>query len=114
MLEDACAKEKHETAATIIRLLALTGYRRGEMTQLRWAEVDFEGSCLRLSESKEGASVRPIGLAVFEALEGRRKDATSAFVFHGWEPETPFGALTGQWRKIFADTELADITPHVL
>lgn len=27
---------------------------------------------------------------------------------------TPFGALPGHWRKIFADTELADVTPHVL
>lgn len=114
ILENASASEKDKTAATIIRLLALIGYRRGEMTRLRWTEIDFEGSCLRLSDSKEGASVRPIGLTAFEALEGLQKNATSAFVFGGWAPDSAFGALPGQWRKIFASTELADITPHVL
>ena len=38
----------------------------------------------------------------------------SAFVFPGWEPDTPFGALPGQWKKIFAGTDLSSITPHVL
>lgn len=114
VLEDAATKEKYETAAAIIRLLALTGCRRSEMTQLRWNEVDLEGSCLRLSDSKEGASVRPIGLAAVEALERHQKTASLLFIFPGWESDTPFGALPGQWRKIFASTELADITPHVL
>jgi hypothetical protein len=37
-----------------------------------WDDVDVESSCFRLSDSKEGYSVRPIGLPVVEFLEARR------------------------------------------
>jgi integrase len=79
-------------------------------------EVDTEGSCLRLTDSKEGASVRPIGLPVLEYLEARCDEEQSAedYVFPGWEADTPFGAFPRQWTKLFKDTDLAGITPHVL
>ena len=69
------ADDDPELAPTvaITRLLALTGCRRGEIISLKWSEVDFENSCLRLTDSKEGASTRPIGLPVIELLEVRRK-----------------------------------------
>ncbi len=35
-----------------IRLLILTGCRVGEILNLRWQDVDFEGECLHLPESK--------------------------------------------------------------
>ena len=50
-------------AILAIRLLALTGCRRGEIERLQWAEIDLEACCLRLSDTKEGKSVRPIGKA---------------------------------------------------
>jgi integrase len=40
-----------------IKLLLLTGCRRGEMVNLRWEHVDFEHECLRLPDSKTGAKV---------------------------------------------------------
>jgi peptidoglycan/LPS O-acetylase OafA/YrhL len=39
---------------------------------LKWAEADTEASCLRLEDSKEGESIRPIGLPVVDYLERRR------------------------------------------
>ena len=53
------AEQTIEFAPTvaITRLLALTGCRRSEIIKLKWRDVDFENSCLRLSDSKEGASV---------------------------------------------------------
>jgi integrase len=97
-------------------VIALTGCRRSEVIGLRCGEVDIEGSCLRLTDSKEGASVRPIGLPVLEYLEGRRGEEQSAedYVFPGWEDGTPFGSFPRQWTKLFKDTDLAGITPHVL
>ena len=62
-----------ERAVHIIRQIALTGCRRGEIINLKWCDVDLDGSCLRLSESKEGRSIRPIGLPVVEFLEARRQ-----------------------------------------
>jgi hypothetical protein len=38
---------------TAIRLLALTGCRRGEIVNLIWSEVDAAGQCLRLMDTKK-------------------------------------------------------------
>ncbi|MEM7397299.1 MAG: tyrosine-type recombinase/integrase [Pseudomonadota bacterium] len=109
-------EENAELAWTvgITRLLALTGCRRGEVIALKWSEVDFENSCLRLEDSKEGASVRPIGLPAIELLEARRKTATSDFVFPGKRGADTYGGLPRQWRRMFGDSELSDLTAHVL
>jgi integrase len=53
-------------ASMAIRLLALTGWRREEVVGLRWAEID--GQTAKLSTTKTGRSVRPIGKAAIEVL----------------------------------------------
>jgi integrase len=55
-------------ACAAIRLSALTGLRRQETVGLQCREIDFDGSCLRLSETKTGRSTRPIGKAAVEHL----------------------------------------------
>jgi integrase len=98
----------------IIRQIALTGCRRTEMITLRWEEADTDASCLRLIDSKEGASTRPIGLPVVEYLENRKDDTLGTYVFPGQGDDNSFGSFPNHWVKIFDDTPLADITPHVL
>jgi integrase len=62
-------------AIAAIRLIALTGCRRGEIEKLRWSEVDEAGHCLRLQTNKtdESGSVRPIGSAAIDLLKSIRK-----------------------------------------
>ncbi len=98
----------------ITRLLALTGCRRGEIISLKWREVDFENSCLRLTDSKEGASTRPIGLPVIELLEERRKVVSGEHVFPGIRGSDTFGSFPNQWQKIFGGGVLPDFTAHIL
>ena len=100
--------------ADIIRQLAMTGCRRSEIINLKWSEVDIEGSCLRLEDSKTGASVRPVGLPVIEYLEQRCGGVTDSHVFPGREVDTPFGGFPRRWDQIFKNTPLADVTPHIL
>jgi integrase len=116
ILREAVEDGQYETTAEIIRVIALTGCQRSEIIGLRCGEVDIEGSCLRLADSKEGASVRPIGLPVLEYLEGRRDEEHRAenYVFPGGEDDTPFGSFPRHWAKILQKTNLAGITPHVL
>src|SRR3546814_14735380 len=83
MLAKIRCDHTYSTSADIIRLLALTGCRRSEIIGLRWDEVDFDGSCLRLAESKEGYSIRPVGLPVLEYLEERHPYADGDYVFTG-------------------------------
>jgi integrase len=54
--------------AAAVRLIALTGLRREEACALRWSEIDFPGSCLRLEATKTGRSTRPIGKAARDLL----------------------------------------------
>ena len=84
----AIAQSKGENPSTIlaIKLLALTGCRRGEVERLTWSELDLLGRCLRLTNSKEGRSVRPIGQAVIDLLIGSiRRGRISA---------------SGPWRRV--------------
>jgi site-specific recombinase XerD len=52
-----------------VRLIALTGLRREEACALRWDEIDFAGSCLRLAATKTGRSTRPVGKAARDLLQ---------------------------------------------
>ena len=55
-------------ATAAVHLIALTGMRREEACGLRWREIDWAGSCVRLEGSKTGRSVRPLGRAALELL----------------------------------------------
>jgi integrase len=84
------------------------------MVALRWEEVYIESSCLRFADSKEGASVRPIGLPVVEYLDERGTKISKTYVFSGGGEDNSFGSFPNHWEKIFRNTALADVTPHVL
>ena len=114
ILRKAAEDERYQIAADIIRQIALTGCRRSEMIKLRWTEADMEASCLRLIDSKEGASTRPIGLPVVEFLETQWTARTGTYVFPGQGDDSAFGSFPNHWEKMFANTPLGDITPHVL
>src|SRR5260370_35553184 len=100
--------------ADIIRQIALTGCRRSEMITLQWIEADMEASCLRLVDSKEGASTRPIGLPVEEYLESGWAGEAGTYVFQGRGDDNGFGRFPNHWEKTFSATRFADITLHVL
>ncbi len=98
----------------IIRFLALTGCRRGEAIHLKWEEVDQNSSCIRLIDSKEGKSVRAIGLPVVDLFDSQRFEEDDGFVFQGTVEGKPLVGFPKLWKKLFKDTALANVTPHVL
>jgi integrase len=114
MLRAAGQDEKYVITIDIIRQIALTGCRRSEIIGLKWSEVDTETSCLRLVDSKEGASIRPIGLPVVEFMEARRKQKVGSYVFPGYGHDNAFGSFPNHWEQLFRKSPLPDVTPHVL
>jgi integrase len=98
----------------IIRFLALTGCRRGEAIRLKWREVDQSSSCIRLMDSKEGKSVRAIGLPVVDLLDLLHTEEDGGFVFQGTVEGKALVGFPKLWKRLFKDTALANITPHVL
>lgn len=95
-------------------LLALTGCRLGEVENLKWSEVDDDGGCFRLEDSKEGASTRPIGRPVFDVLATIDRKEDSPFVLTALRGEGAFGGMPGAWRRIVNRAELEGVTPHTL
>ena len=69
---------------------------------------------MRLEDSKEGESIRPIGLPVVEYLERRRTEDVGTYVFPGQGEDNAFGSFPNHWKHLFGDSALSDITPHVL
>lgn len=114
-LERFTAGAGSKQAIAAVWLLALTGCRRGEIEKLRWSEVDLEGCALRLEDSKEGASVRPLGSAARSVIEGITKVKGNPHVLIGSRGEgKPYGGLSGAWDTLMKDADLIGISPHTL
>ncbi len=102
------------SAVNAIRLLVMTGCRKGEILPLRWQDVDFERSCFRLPESKTGAKVVPVGAAVLKLLEGLPKIEGNEFVLPGDKEGTHFVGLPKVWREIRERAGLNSVRLHDL
>ena len=99
----------------VIRLLALTGARKGEVEGLRWSEVDFERACLRLADSKTGARIVPLGAAALLCLQGLPRFKTSVFLFPAEGGEKRHYVGTPKiWERVRTAAELPNVRLHDL
>jgi integrase len=99
----------------VIRLLALTGARKGEIEGLRWSEVDIDRACLRLADSKTGARVMPLGAAALACLQGLPRSEASAFVFPAEGAEGRHYVGTPKvWERVRAEADLPGVRLHDL
>ena len=134
-LAEAERDGRNRLGLAVIRLLATTGARKSEIEALRWQEVDFEISALRLRDSKTGAKLVPIGapaLAVLSDLaqqaeadhaaavakaeaEGGEAPARSAYVFPASRGAVAHWVGTDKlWRKVRSAAQLPDVRLHDL
>lgn len=97
------------------KLLLLTGCRLGEIVKLRWEEVDLDQQCLRLGDSKTGASVRPIGKAAVVVLKEVMPENATGWVLPGIRnPSDHIGSLDDLIEKIMGMSGLSGVTAHTL
>ncbi len=100
-------------AVAAIRLLALTGCRRGEVVDLRWGDIG--GDVIKLSNSKTGQRAVPLGeaaRALIAALPGARDP--DAFLFPRHSKGRRLWILPNCWRTICADAGLGRLRLHDL
>jgi integrase len=104
----------NRSALAIIRLLTFTGARKGEIAGLKWSEVDLERSCLRLSDSKTGAKVIPLGPPALAILSELTPVEGSPFVFPAEAGGNAFQGTEKIWRKVRVAAKLKDVRIHDL
>ena len=107
----------HARAAA--QFLALTGWRTGEVTGLRWREVDLGRRTARLQETKTGASLRPLSRQAVDLLAAQRATVAhigdNALVFPASRGSSPMSGFRRMFSSIAKAGGLsADVTPHVL
>ena len=98
--------------ADIIRLLLLTGCRRGEILKLKWSEVD--GDVLNLADAKTGP--RRVWLSeAAQAIIARQPHMGSNYVFPSpIDPSRPRSTHLGLWYRARKEAGIEDVRLHDL
>ena len=98
--------------ADIVRLLLLTGCRRGEIVELKWSEVD--GDVLRLAETKTGS--RTVWLnEPARAILAAQPRIDSPYVFPSPnDPARPRSRNLSLWRRARKEAGIEDVRLHDL
>ena len=115
VLDDVEAEGKvSPSAVAAIRLLMLTGCRRGEIVTLRWEDVDLEAGDLRLRDAKTGARQVALSPAAVRVLSGIPRVADTPWVIAGRKPGTRLANLNASWLVVRARAGLDDVRLHDL
>ncbi len=109
---DGQAGRRNRQQADVIRLLLLTGCRRGEIVRLRWSEV--QGDMLMLADSKTGPRKVPLNSQARRILEWQPR-GESPFVFPSpRDPSRPRHPDLGLWYRVRKEAGIEDVRLHDL
>jgi integrase len=95
-LWDALQKGDVMTADMFL-LIAVSGWRSGEVRLLKRSEVDLERRVAILGDTKTGLSVRPLSTAAVEII--KRQPEKGPYVFE-YRHGKPISNLTPWWKKL--------------
>ena len=109
---DAQTRQSARQQADIVRLLLLTGCRRGEIMGLRWSEVREDG--LALIDAKTGPRTVPLSSRARRILD-RQPRGRSAFVFPSpRNPARPRRPYLPLWDRVRKEACIEDVRLHDL
>lgn len=83
-----------------IRLIALSGFRKGEAEQLRWDDIDSGSGTILLGDTKTGESIRPLTRSMADLLETLTR--MSGYVFPGTLEDQPYSGVPKLWKVVQA------------
>ena len=109
---DRQAARGNRQQVDIIRLLLLTGCRRGEIVQLRWSEL--RDDTLMLDDSKTGPRSVPLNSQARRILD-RQPQNGSPFVFpSSHDPSRPRSPKLSLWYRVRKEAGIEDVRLHDL
>ena len=110
----ASAEESESpTALAAIRVILLTGFRRGEALGLR-REWLLDTGGVDFPDTKSGAQVRPVGKAALGAMKACFAHEAQEWAFPADRGEGHFIGLPKVLNRVCAKATLKNVTPHML
>lgn len=118
-LSEVLAAHKNKPFADIIRMLMLTGARRGEVLNARWEQFDLDAAVW----TKPAATTKqrrlhrtPISGALVQLLRTIRQRVPEdcPWVFPGQDPEKPVHEIKRFWDDVRAKAKLEGVRVHDL
>jgi integrase len=109
-LEAAESKAEHWQAIAATRLIALTGCRRSEVLNLKWSEIEHKNCCLRLGDTKTGASMRPLPKPSQAVLDRVKQQSEYVFPAVNRDDRSYASVFPKAWRRIVGSA----YSPHGL
>ena len=114
-LKEAEAEDRIWPAAVAaIRLLVLTGCRRGEILSLGWDDVDRTAGDLRLRDAKAGPRMVPLTKPALRVLDAIPRSGDNPWVIAGQRPGKRLTGLHHYWRPVRERAGLHDVRIHDL
>ena len=110
----ACRASHWDKLYLIVLLAITTGARKGELTKLRWNDIDFDRRTAYVSTTKNGQpKVLPLTDSVIKELQlFDTKD--SSLIFASRIKEDVAYCFTKPWKKALEDAEIEDFRFHDL
>ena len=113
-LDEEAQRSGNPYPCAAIKLLLLTGCRRGEIVNLCWEYVDFERECLRLPDSKTGAKVVYLNAPSRALLQELPRIADNPRVVPGMRSDSLSAAIDSTWSRVRTAAGLTDVRLHDL
>jgi integrase len=113
-LDSEAERTNNPFPSAAIKLLLLTGCRRGEIVNLLWGHVDFEHGCLWLPDSKTGAKVVYLNAPARALLQTVPRMEGNPRVIPGTRVESASAAIDNVWPNVREAAGLKGVRLHDL
>ena len=114
-LYESVCRSQNTMLQCIVPMLILTGARKREVLDARWADFDFERRLWRIPTTKAGKPRHvPLSDGVLSLLTTMPKNLKSDYVFANPETTKPYVSIFCSWNTARTKAGLSDVRVHDL
>ncbi len=116
-LLNTCKKSKNRNLYPIVLLAICTGMRRGEITHLKWKDINFEEEIIKLEKTKNGDKrYVPLKDPILSLLKERAiiaEPPPTEYIFKGPFSNSPIN-FRNSWESALKNAEIENFVFHSL